>query len=236
VRQSVLAGLLALVVVGCSDSTGRDGGAGKKFAPTRVSQHKPSECPTGVTGEYAHPGDASVRFSIRENGFDLELIGTKGDSILINGMPRGLANGESWTAICSGGTIDLQTVSENGIIDLESMSKSVGGVLVQTYDDNGQSTEILFVRMGDAAPAQSRTIPLGGSPGGPELPAVPKAQANSCNTGYSFSYQYSENGCDTGYHLACSLAEACGDLRDEQLNRGCASQARTQKIAEICKS
>ncbi len=51
----------------------------------------------------------------------------------------------------------------------------------------------------------------------------------SCGKKEDFKYQLSQNGCDTGEHSAESKDEMCGQLKNSDLNNGCASQLRKEK-------
>lgn len=48
----------------------------------------------------------------------------------------------------------------------------------------------------------------------------------------SYSYQFSENGCDTSKQSFSSMAAYCNGLADSSLNHGCALELRRQAFAE----
>lgn len=50
----------------------------------------------------------------------------------------------------------------------------------------------------------------------------------------SFSYHYSENGCDTGEHSFSSKKEYCDALKNESLNQGCAPRLRLSAGSKDC--
>lgn len=50
------------------------------------------------------------------------------------------------------------------------------------------------------------------------------------------SYEFEYNGCNTGTHAFKSLAEYCDGLRDNDLNKGCATNLRAQEYAVRCES
>lgn len=50
----------------------------------------------------------------------------------------------------------------------------------------------------------------------------------------SFSYQFVDNGCDTGNHSYPELAAMCSALQDDALNNHCASEMRQDKYRESC--
>lgn len=50
----------------------------------------------------------------------------------------------------------------------------------------------------------------------------------------SYSYQFVENGCDTGKHQFPSLAEYCNALKDNSLNNGCAYRMRMETYKQKC--
>ena len=52
----------------------------------------------------------------------------------------------------------------------------------------------------------------------------------------SYTYQYSENGCDTGSHNFDSKADYCAALKNESLNNGCASDLRESAHQQDCSS
>lgn len=54
--------------------------------------------------------------------------------------------------------------------------------------------------------------------------------------GSSYSYQFVENGCDTGNHRFPSLAEYCNALRDDRLNNGCAYRMRMETYKQKCQA
>jgi hypothetical protein len=51
----------------------------------------------------------------------------------------------------------------------------------------------------------------------------------SCGKKDEFKYQLSENRCDTGEHKADSKEEMCGQLKNSELNNGCAAGLRKEK-------
>ena len=52
--------------------------------------------------------------------------------------------------------------------------------------------------------------------------------------GGKYSYQFSDNGCDTGEHVFSSKADFCAALTDEALNQGCAPALRLQHFQQAC--
>lgn len=50
----------------------------------------------------------------------------------------------------------------------------------------------------------------------------------------SYSYKYSENGCDTGNHNFSSKADLCASLKDEKTNGGCAYATRKDRYEKEC--
>jgi hypothetical protein len=62
-------------------------------------------------------------------------------------------------------------------------------------------------------------------------PNMPK-RTPSPTTQSIFSYDYTVNGCDTGKHESNTVAELCEQLRDDQLNNGCAQDFRKMDYAD----
>ena len=52
----------------------------------------------------------------------------------------------------------------------------------------------------------------------------------------SYSYDYTENGCNTGNHAFSELVQYCKALQDDNLNNGCASSMRQRAYTNECKN
>ena len=55
------------------------------------------------------------------------------------------------------------------------------------------------------------------------------------NKNESYSYQFNENGCDTGKQSFGSKDAYCAGLANEQLNKGCAPMLRQQMRERECR-
>ncbi len=219
--------LLALTAMGLAACSHDDGGnkGSKPQAPSRVSEHKPTECPVGIEGVYTLPG-AKASITIRKYGGNLEVSLSTGDSIIVDGRPTAVKDGSS-TAICTGGSIEFRTVNSDGTLEVESLEKATGGINFHSRDKQGNPQEHFIPRTGDAAPI-GEVAPAGDQPKSPAQGAV------TCSTGFAYTYQYSVNDCKTGSHTLCSLIEACAALANDEFNNGCAHDDRMKQFGKMC--
>jgi len=64
--------------------------------------------------------------------------------------------------------------------------------------------------------------------------AIGAAGCGASASSDNLSYQYSENGCDTGSHSFSSKSDYCAALQNDALNNGCAGDLRQGDYKQNC--
>ena len=57
---------------------------------------------------------------------------------------------------------------------------------------------------------------------------------SGCGSSEDYTYQYNENGCETGKHEFDSKESYCNGLKNEDINHGCASSIREKTYKSNC--
>jgi hypothetical protein len=138
--------MLTVATVACThnDSPSNPG----LSVPSRVSQNKPAECPTGVEGTYRLSG-VNVEgpdLIIRSRNGILILTNAKNEDLPVTGVPTAGPDGAMATAICVDGEISIDSNESTGHY-LGTLAKNSDGSLHFDVIKNGQTESVDYQKI-----------------------------------------------------------------------------------------
>lgn len=158
----------------------------------------------------------------------MTLTYADGMKVEIKSADTSTASGKVSTYFINGKAVDEKTYMRY----ISKMFPTLGGQPDQSGDDGSASPQT----QSPSQPAE----PGHSAPQTPIQPSQPDDGSGPIGGTYSMSYQYNENGCDTGEHVFTGASEysvqnqLCSALRNEALNHGCAREKRQSEFADEC--